>query len=154
QQRSGRPTTSPRRMLSLIAEFYAANVARTEVDGYPFLAKLLVHNEFEITSVVGTGIESDGGPYQFDWHTVDGRFVRVAADKTLLRDKDRTIASLLAALHWLVEKKNFNRFFSYTDEIRGHTTLEQYLLADKRWAWSDIRADELKRFISEVPVVR
>lgn len=118
-QRDGqeRPRTNPAKLRSTIAEFYRNRVDVEDAEGYPFLLKLLVHRQCEIGTVFGTGDRAKNGT-AFGMLSHDGRFYRLGDDGKPSRDRDRTIASLLASLHILVAEDNFNRFFSYTDEIR------------------------------------
>lgn len=148
----GRPTTNPTRVRELLASFYAETVNECEADGYPFLNMLVVHNECEISAV--HGMDTIGGRYvhRFGWYSRDGCFVRVGKDGALYRDKDRTIASLLAALHWACGREHFNRFFSYADEIKHHRVALPYAHDGTSWAWSNL--PEGRSFNADVPEKR
>jgi hypothetical protein len=113
----GRTTTTPARLRKPVADFYKVNVQQSEVDGYPFLQKLLIYNEAEIFAVYG-GELGENPKLSFGWSSSDGCFARVDNDGKLFRDRDRTVASLLASLHWIINKEDFNRFFSYVDEVK------------------------------------
>lgn len=148
---SGRLKITPKSVCKIIASFYSSHVDLDSVDGYPFLGKLLVHNETEIVSTLQLE-RSTGSPDSFvnhwGWSATDGRFTRVSEDGTLVRDKDRTIASLLASLHMKVSgSKDFNRFFSYQDEVRNKH-VAPYKYAASETAWSDLEADDVKRIIA------
>jgi hypothetical protein len=51
------------------------------------------------------------------WSTQSGKFARHDENGVMRRSGDRTIASLLASLHY-VASEDFNRFYSYVDETR------------------------------------
>jgi hypothetical protein len=144
---AGRPITSPSRLRQLVADFYAGHVEESEADGYPFLQQLLVHNEAEIGATFGVSQEGDEAVYRFGWYSEDGRFVRVGPHG-LFRDKDRTIASLLANLHWIVGGEDFNRFFSYADEVKDRRALPDEFWGIS-WAWS--RLQDPGCFTDKVP---
>lgn len=145
---NGQPTTTPTRVRETVADFYATHVQESEADGYPFLSKVLIHNEAEIGSVFGLDKVDGKFLHRFGWHSADGRFARVGPDGKLFRDKDRTVASLLASLHWEVGREHFNRFFSYTDEVKDRRSLH-YEHEGISWAWSNL--PEGKRFNADVP---
>jgi hypothetical protein len=79
----------------------------------------------------------------------------VSEDGRVVRDKDRTIAQLLAALHIAVAEEeaaaraappfgDFNRFFSYQDEIRNQRIIPYKYAATSR-AWSNLNAPVVRR---------
>jgi hypothetical protein len=146
---AGRRRATPSSVREAIANFYAENVQLSEVDGYPFLEQLLIHNEAKI--LVGPESEPKGKGYI--WHfgstCYDGQFVRFR-DGSFIRDGDRTIADLLASLHWAVAEEDFNRFISYQDEIRNQKVLP-YKYSGSSRAWSDLSESDLKRIMSKVP---
>jgi hypothetical protein len=72
------------------------------------------------------------------WHAADGRFHRFDSNGNIYRDKDRTIASLLASLHIATGWNTFNRFFSYTDEARDDRLLP-YEHRGLTWCWHDLK---------------
>ena len=81
------------------------------------------------------------------WTTRSGNFVRFERDGSPVRRGDRTVASLLAAIHYDLGK-NFNRFFSYVDETRldhelpfEHDGLEIWLEA----------VDEIRAVNTDIP---
>jgi hypothetical protein len=88
---------------------------------------------------------TDPDDYSFGWRSFDGRFTRIDSSGRPFRLKDRTIAALLAALHWDTHRGHFNRFFSYTDEVRGRK-----VIAYKRSGYSplsqNISTEAGKRF--------
>jgi hypothetical protein len=145
----GRPTTSPARLRKLVADFYTANVQQSEVDGYPFLEQLLIYNEAVIFAVYG-GELGENPKLRFGWSSSDGRFARVGKDGKLFRDRDRTVASLLASLHWIINREDFNRFFSYVDEVKDRRSLP-YKYEGISWGWIDMGTSDVRRFNAEVP---
>jgi hypothetical protein len=144
----GRPVTSPARLRDLIASFYVDRVEQSETDGYPFLQKLLIHNEAEISLLIEAAGASGPFIYNFGWSSFDGRFARVDSDGKLFRDKDRTVASLLADLHWIVAKEDFNRFFSRVDEVKDRSRLP-YEHSGMSRAWCDV--GDITKFTAQVP---
>ena len=151
QDKKGRPLASPSALRKTIADFYAANVQISDADGYPFLEQLLIHNEAQILSVVGIESTPQGYKDSFGWTCLDGRFVRFKPDSTVFRDKDRTIAALLASLHLAVAEEDFNRFFSYQDEVRDSTLLP-YKHAGASWAWRDV--EDVSQLTADTPQSR
>jgi hypothetical protein len=97
------------------------------MDNFPTLSHLFVHNECDIARS-GWFDEVDEvdekSRYLEGWASSDGRFIRFR-NGVPYRDKDRTIATLLAALHYATGQDSFNRFFSYADETR-HNSLVPY----------------------------
>ena len=137
---------------SMIARYYADNVSPAETDGYPILRSVLIHNLAEIHSIIRVETPDGGTTWRdsFGWRSSSGRFIRVAPDGTLFRDKDRTIASLLAALHWRISSDDFNRFFSYTDEISDRDALP-FPDGGISFAWEDLPAGQFSAEIPRVP---
>jgi hypothetical protein len=149
RNKNGRPITSPASVREKIASYYSTKVRKSEVDGYPFLQKLLIYNEADIFSVHG-GELGEVPKINFGWTSVDGRFARFDKDGKPFRDKDRTIASLLSSLHWIVNRDDFNRFFSYVDEVKNPHLLP-YEHAGTSWAWTDMGTSEVRKFNAGVP---
>ena len=151
EKRSPNGTVTPRPGLlaQSVADFYSERVPPSEADGLPLLEALFVHNETEISLIFGLeDDEADGS--KIGWFVHSGRFVR-ARSGTLEWDRDRTIASLLAALHYkVVESGNFNRFFSYADEVRNQHELT-YEHDDLVWAWRNLVGDDGRQFTRDVP---
>jgi hypothetical protein len=133
---AGRPETTPSAVCKAIAKFYAENVQLSEVDGYPFLEQLLIHNEAEIMGSVQATPRGEGFAHHFGWSCWDGRFARFQ-DGSVNRGEDRTIATLLASLHLATAEEDFNRFFSYTDEVKDRNAL-LYKHSGSSRAWSDL----------------
>jgi hypothetical protein len=141
---AGRLRVTPAGVCKMIARFYAEHVNLDQVDGYPFLQQLLIHNEAQIIGSAQIEQTSEGFRDHYGWSAWDGCFIRVSKDGSLFRDKDRTIAYLLAALHMAVAEDDFNRFFSYRDEVKSQGILPyKYAVAER--AWSDLPVDVMKR---------
>jgi hypothetical protein len=141
---AGRLRVTPAAVCKMIARFYAEHVNLDQVDGYPFLQQLLIHNEAQIIGTAQIEQTPEGFRDHYGWSAWDGCFIRVSKDGSLFRDKDRTIAYLLAALHMAVAENDFNRFFSYRDELNSQGTLPyKYAVAER--AWSDLPVDVMKR---------
>ncbi len=146
----GHSVPSVVRLREEISSFYASKVSADETDGYPFLHKLLLHNEWEIGVTGGILPKGDTFESLFGWYSCDGRFVRTDSKGLLRRDRDRTVASLLAALHYTVADEDFNRFFSYTDEVRNRSSLPDPHKGTT-WTWRDLPTGE---FNARVPKKR
>jgi len=141
---AGRRRTTPSSVCKAIAKFYADNVQLSEVDGYPFLEQVLIHNEAQI--IGSPHLEPKRGrlEYNFGWSCLDGRFARFE-DGRVARRQDRTIAALLASLYQAVDEEGYNRFFDNLDEVRDRRVSTSAL------AWSDLSESDFERIRSKVP---
>lgn len=136
KRKTGRLDTNPTKIREQIAKRYAEAVSKDELDYFPLLGHLMIYSEAEISLVYGND-QSTVEPTHLGWHTRDGCFHRFAKDGSVYRDKDRTIASLLASLHIATGWNTFNRFFSYTDETRDHR-LHHYQHSGFTWCWHNL----------------
>ena len=150
---SGRLRITPATICRMIADFYANRLSLEAVNGYPFLQQFLIHNEAQIISSAQLEWTPQGYIDHYGWSTWDGRFIRVGKDGNLVRDKDRTIAQLLAALHMAVAEEDFNRFFSYQDEVRNQKSIP-YKYSTTSRAWSNLDVDVIRRMNSPTVTVR
>jgi hypothetical protein len=160
RRKGGRAIVTPKRLAAEVASFYQKNVSIESADGYPFLDQLLIYNECEISAVhgfVGADTIEDAAKltaepeFTFGWQTLDGRFTRIDGSGELYRDRDRTIASLLASLHINVgTDDDFNRFFSYTDEVR-YRGLPAYEFAGVDWAYTSLKDGQPRQFTAKIP---
>jgi hypothetical protein len=143
---AGRLRITPVAVCNMISKFYAKNVDLDEVDGYPFLQQFLIHNEAQI--IGSTQVEETSAGYvdHYGWSAWDGHFIR-EKDGILVRDNDRTIAMLLAALHIAVAEENFNRFFSYPAEVSNQRIIP-YRYATHSRAWSNLDIETVRRLNS------
>jgi hypothetical protein len=146
---AGRHKTTPSAVCKAIAKFYAENVQLSEVDGYPFLEQLLIHNEAQIIGSVQVTPKGEGLANHFGWSCWDGRFARFQ-NGSVIRGQDRTIASLLASLHWAIAEEDFNRFFSNLDEVKDQSALSYEYSCSSR-AWSDLCESDFQRIMNRVP---
>jgi len=147
--KAGRPKVTPAAACKIITKFYAEHVDLDQVDGYPFLQQLLIHNEAQIIGSVQVEQTQGGFKDHYGWSAWDGCFIRVSKDGSLFRDKDRTIAYLLAALHMAVAEDDFNRFFSYRDEVKSQSILP-YKYAASESAWSNLQADVIMQLSARI----
>ena len=147
QARRGRgAVVTPTRVREEVASHYRRHVAKEELPGFPVLDHLFVYNECDISRTSWLD-EVDGvNRFRDGWVSGDGRFVRFRSDGTPCRDKDRTVATLLASIHYAVGRDAFNRFFSYADETRAtdlvpyaHEGFSTWLedLGKITWTYSD-----------------
>jgi hypothetical protein len=145
----GRSTTDPVRIRGEISKLYRANVDQSELDGFPLLDNLYIYGEAEISCVLGSDKSPMDGMH-FGWFSSDGRFKRFDAAGNVYRDKDRTIAALLACLHVTMGLEKFNRFFSYPDETRDDKVLP-YKHYGFDWTWRNVKGSKDKPFNSRRP---
>jgi len=115
RRKSGAFVTTPKALRERIVREYRKNVQFDELNGFPVLDALFVYNECEIRHTLCS--ESSPEYWADGWLSMDGRFTRFNSGKPF-RDTDRTVAMLLANLHYASEPDKFNRFFSYVDETR------------------------------------
>jgi hypothetical protein len=98
-----------------------------------------------IGSTFGFDRPEDG--FSSGWYNMDGKFKRFKPSGTVFRDRDRTIAALLARLHVTMGLDKFNRFFSYPDETRDDKLLP-YRYHGINWAWSRVSSSKGRPFNS------
>jgi hypothetical protein len=115
----GRPLTNGTKIRKQIASFYNANAGLASMKGFPRLEKLFVYNECGVSESGWT--EANSEKIEMGFATERGRFVRYDPAGVPYLGGDRTIASLLAGLHYAVGD-DFNRFYSYVDEARQSQT--------------------------------
>lgn len=108
----GKPVSSATSVCRQIAKFYSDRLPLTDLKGFPRLERLFLYDQFEI-SETGWGGYADQA-MQTGYSTASGRFARSGNSE---RSGDRTVASLLASLHYATAEE-FNRFYSYADESR------------------------------------
>jgi hypothetical protein len=123
RNRQGRVLTDGARIREQIAQFYKDNMNLDELKGFPLLDRLYIYNECEISKVVWIEENIDGAVDGYV--TVSGQFVRHDPSGSFNHRGDRTIASLLAGLHYSVSD-SFNRFYSYVDETRVGTNYRHH----------------------------
>lgn len=141
-----RKRSSPGQHLrEVVCDFYRQTVSLDEFGSFPMLDCLYVYNEWEISEIQS----SKGNPaiHQAGWCSRKGRFLRLDETKKPFLDKDRTVSSLLASLHWAVDSENFNRFFSYADEVRLGKLGEEENFLDFgiTWAWETEELEPIRR---------
>ena len=142
----GRPSTNPEKLWKTISDRYRLRAIETDLDAFPLLSNLYIYNEVEIGSTFGFEDQPAEG-MRFGWCSMDGRFKRFNASGKVYRDKDRTIAALLARLHVTMGPEKFNRFFSYPDETRDDKLLP-YKYHGYDWTWSQVSSSKEKLFNS------
>jgi hypothetical protein len=142
-RKNGSPLTDATKIREQISSAYAQKVPVSDLDGFPILRHLYVYGEAEISYIYGF----DQSVMNAGWASQDGRFKRFDNDGQVYRDKDRTIASLLANLHYASERENFNRFFSYMDETNNNALLP-FPHSGCTWAWKGIKSSREKPFNS------
>jgi len=139
-ERDGRAVTNPAKIRAAIAKRYSEAVAVEELDHFPLLNSMMIYNESLIKLCyfpTGVGGDQDFTRTGLGWYSQDGRFARVASTGELYRDKDRTVAWLLAELHLTLGLDNFNRFFSYLDEAKSGERLP-YKYDGYNLGWDDV----------------
>lgn len=149
EDKNGRPSTNGAKARKQIADFYKQNLKIENLSGFPVLDKLLIYNECDIQQC-GWGGEVEGKFVSREgFYTESGKFTRFDREGKPCIGGDRTIASLLASVHWSLGK-NFNRFFSYADETNQP---EKHISYDYRgfdfWIENDDSA--IKAFNTDIP---
>ncbi|MGI0493529.1 DUF6602 domain-containing protein [Alkalinema pantanalense CENA528] len=145
KRKNGKPVTNSAKIRKLISELYYAGVSLNEFSGFPILENLYIYGESEISSTLGIEANSDG--FFFGWQSLDGCFIRFDEKGVAYRDKDRTVAALLARLHITMGLDCFNSFFSYTEETRD-PNLIPYQHRGLDWTWCNIEASKENYFTS------
>lgn len=121
-QSKGRAVTNPSKIRKAISRRYGESVSADELDNFPLLHSLMIYNEAVINLCsfpTGVGGDNDFSMMGLGWYSQDGRFSRIGSTGELYRDKDRTVAWMLAQLHLTLGLDNFNRLFSYLDEAKS-----------------------------------
>lgn len=122
KDRNGYSSISAKKAREIISKFYEKNLSPENADGFPMLEKLLVYDDFIAHSSGYMPEKTDNGnnfSFAQGWATEQGRFLR-RNSKTDSFDwrGDKTISTLLAALQYSANPNEFNRFFSYADEVK------------------------------------
>jgi len=107
----GTPRTDGGRMRRQIVRTYSGEVRKGELQGFPILDAAYIYDD----CMVSQCIDADGDQLRLGFGTYRGRFVRFTDEGQPTLEGDRTVASLLAAIHWSLGTP-FNRFFSYADQ--------------------------------------
>lgn len=117
RNKNGTPKTNGTKIRKQVVDFYKKHVNPKECAGLPMLDKLIVYNECEVSHMGWLEDKNDKFTSKDGWNTTSGQFIRFNNEGKPYRNGDRTIASLLAGIHYSLGT-NFNRFFSYVDETR------------------------------------
>lgn len=107
---NGVPVTTPVKIRERVAKVYKEHVTEAEPSRFPVLKHLFIYDSCVISHAF------DGETHSEGWWSRDGRFIRFDQNAKAYRDRDCTIATLLAALHLAIGRDTFNRFFSYVVE--------------------------------------
>jgi hypothetical protein len=134
KDKRGRPLTDGTKIRAQIANFYQQHMKLDELKGFPRLDKLFLYNDCEI-SKIGWASTDDSG-FQEGYCSESGKFLRHDSVGAASRSGDRTVASLLAGLHY-VAGKDFNRFYSYVDETRESVSREDLENGYTSWLTED-----------------
>lgn len=134
----GSDETSARRVRERIAQCYQKELPGGTAAEFPILEHLYIHRECQVSSVLNLD-DDESRLGSMGWDSRDGRFIRFDKGGQPFRDGDRTIAALLAALHWCTAREGFNRFFSYPEETR-HSDLVPFDGAGFS-AWYEVEAN-------------
>ncbi len=122
KNKQGHRQISPAKTREIISSFYAKHISPSESDGFPFLDKVLVYNDYIAYNAgyyAGKSQPELGFEIAQGWITGEGRYLRKnKTSGTLEWSGDKTISTLLASLHYQSNREGFNRFFSYNDEIK------------------------------------
>ncbi|TGD94912.1 DUF6602 domain-containing protein [Methylobacterium nonmethylotrophicum] len=114
--RKGKAQTNGTKVRTQLADFYARELSVDELVATPRLSKLYMYNECTITEAIS--LDEHGHAPSLGYVCESGKFSRIKEDGSTYIGGDKTIADLLASLHYLTSD-NFNRFYSYAEEIIG-----------------------------------
>jgi len=148
-KKDGSPQTGGVKCRKRIRDFYAKNLSPQELSGMPYLDAAYIYDNCEVGYCVASSKRDGKGIAESGWSTRPGKFVRIDADGKPFLSGDKTIASLLAAIHYNLGV-NFNRFFSYAGEARlkiDEIPFEHY--GFEPWLTN---SDEMRAFHSDKPL--
>lgn len=149
--KTGRPTTDGAKIRRQVVKFHKDSIALGELAGMPMLDKVLVYNECEVAQTIWTEKRNESLVFKHGWYTSSGQFIRFNSDGQAQRSGDRTIAFLLAGIHYSLGT-NFNRFFSYVDEIREESLVPYAYAGFDFWLTEDEGEPSLIRAVnSNIP---
>jgi hypothetical protein len=110
---NGNPRTDGKRLRNQIVRIYKREVRKDELKGFPILDSVYVYDDCEVSRVVD--VDTEGTGLRVGFSTYRGKFVRFTDEGQPILEGDKTVASLLAGIHYSLEVP-FNRFFSYVDQ--------------------------------------
>ncbi|MDD3597841.1 DUF6602 domain-containing protein [Sulfuricurvum sp.] len=122
KNKNGKETTNGTKVREQITKYYDENVDKEDLTGFPILEALYVYNDFQVSNMVWIDDKKVNTTILQGWGTSIGKFVRYDNKNEPYADGDSTISRLLANIHWSLGEE-FNRFYSYHDEIRGANVL-------------------------------
>jgi hypothetical protein len=93
-----------------------ADIPKNELPALPIPEAFMVYGDCEISSVVWVPEEEDS-EVTFGFSTNRGQFVRYSPDGSPVLSGDKTIASLIARIHYSLNS-HFNTAFAYVDQTR------------------------------------
>ncbi|MEX3007306.1 DUF6602 domain-containing protein [Hoeflea sp. TYP-13] len=149
--RTGHRQITPSRTREIIASTYRNHLLADEADAFPLLEKVLVYDDFEITNCcyMSENPSETGFEYAEGWASDEGRYLRSVSNKDKFEwQGDKTIATLLASLHYQLNRSGFNRFFSYTDEIRHLPNISSPKIGFSP-TWIDLPSEQFRRINSD-----
>ena len=104
----------PEAIRNAICLFWGSKLSSDPWKSRPFLESVYIYS----TAIIGHCVSSFGSDLTSGYFISSGKFLRRNADETLEYRGDKTISSLLASIHYHINSENFNRFFSYADEVK------------------------------------
>lgn len=127
KMRNGSPEISFDGVRKKIAKRYADETDVGAMDAFPYLNSLAVYDEYEVSRLSSMLTkEQEGGPLgRIGFQVRSGRFLRLDHEGNGNWRGDRTIANLVAQIHICLDRVNFNRFFSYTEEVKAQNRFEE-----------------------------
>jgi hypothetical protein len=129
----GRPKTDGGRLREKITQIYKDELKKNELERFPVIEAAYIYNDCEVKSLIN--LDEKG----YGFGTYNGKFVRFDEDNEAYENGDKTIASLLAGVHWSLETP-FNRFFSYADQTNRTNLFPHKNQGFSRW----LEDDEIK----------
>jgi len=89
-------------------------IQRSDLPAFPFLDAFMIYGDCEASSVAWFSEDKD---VTFGFSTNRGQFVRYDSDGAPFLSGDKTIASLIAHIHYSLDS-DFNTAFAYVDQTR------------------------------------
>lgn len=108
-------------------------IPKTDLPAFPLLDTFLVYGDCETHSTVWMTEDSD---ISFGFATSRGRFIRYGPDGEPYLSGDKTIASLIARIHYSLGS-HFNTAFAYVDQTRRTDVLPHERDGYKAWLTED-----------------
>jgi len=129
----GRPKSDGGKLRERITQMYQEEMKKEELERFPVLEAAYIYNDCEVKSIVNVDERSYG------FQTFNGKFIRFDKDNQPYENGDKTIASMLAGVHWSLDTP-FNRFFSRLEHTNHFSLCPHKYQGYSPW----LKDDEIK----------